>query len=89
MSEAWETAENLRTAMMGELAAISEYEMFARQTSYPQIRELFRHIANEERHHFAEEFRALLMIDPDQAQAYKDVFGGKGRPDHRGHHDHD
>ncbi len=84
MSEAWETAENLRTAMRGELQAINEYELFARQTPYPQIRDLLRHIANEERHHVAEEFRALLMIDPDQAKAYKDVFGG-GRP--HDHHD--
>ncbi|MDI6869775.1 MAG: ferritin family protein [Bacillota bacterium] len=82
MSEAWRTAENLRTALRGELAAISEYEMFARETPYPQIRDLFHHIANEERHHVAEEFRALLMIDPDQAQAYRDVFGGKAPHDH-------
>lgn len=76
------TAENLRTAMRAELEAISEYERFARETPFPQIRDLLRHIANEERHHVAEEFRALMMVDPDQAEAYKHVFGRK-------RHEHD
>lgn len=71
------TAANLRKALQGELGAITEYEMFAAEADHPHIRELFRHIANEERHHVAEEFRALLMVDPDQMQAYRDVFGAK------------
>jgi rubrerythrin len=71
------TAANIREALRGELAAINDYERFAMEAETPQLHDLFHHIANDERHHVAEEFRALMMLDPHQMQAYRDVFGGR------------
>ncbi|MGE5508780.1 MAG: ferritin family protein [Chitinophagales bacterium] len=71
------TVANIRKAMQGELGAINEYHEFAMAAETPEMHDLFHHIAMEEKRHLAEEFRALLMLDPEQMQAYRDVFGGK------------
>lgn len=74
MSESMRTAVNLREALRGELAAISEYDRFAVEAETAQMRELFEHIASDERHHVAEEYRALVELDPEQGRAFKEVF---------------
>lgn len=83
-SERYRTQANLREALRGELAAISDYDRFAREADTPEMRDLFRHISNEERHHVSEEYQALLMIDPEQAKAHREVFGG-ARPGREPH----
>lgn len=61
----------LREDLIGELQAITQYEQHAAQAVDPRVREVLRHIADEERHHVVELMRLISQLDPSQAQAFQ------------------
>jgi predicted heme/steroid binding protein len=77
MGESLRTLANIREALRGELSAINEYERFAREAESDEIRCLFYHIAADEKHHVAEEYRALVERDPDQTRAHAETLSAR------------
>jgi len=65
----------LRQNMCGELTAISDYEAHAATACDARLSALYRHIADEERHHVMEQLKELMRLDPRQAKAFLDIFG--------------
>lgn len=59
----------LRLATIAEYDAANLYEMMARLSSIPELAELFRDIAKEEKVHVGEFEFALKQIDPDQEES--------------------
>lgn len=59
----------LRRAINAELEAINMYEEIADNTEDPRIEKVFRHIAEEEKHHIAEFGITLRGEDDEQLDA--------------------
>lgn len=68
-------AAEIRKDIVSELQAINDYQEHAGRTENKEAQELFRHIADEERHHAMELLKLLLKIDPGQCRAFLDEFG--------------
>ncbi|MEW5847323.1 MAG: hypothetical protein AB2A00_00865 [Myxococcota bacterium] len=57
----------VRAFISRELDTISEYVAMAEAAEDPVVKELFIHVAREEKEHVAEGMRLLHALDPDQA----------------------
>ena len=66
-----ETLEAIRTDIVGELQAVSQYERHAAETNNPKAKKLWQSIANEERIHTGELFALLFELDPITLEKFK------------------
>lgn len=65
----------LREDLIGELAAINQYQRHAMETMDPRLREIFCHNMNDEKEHVAELMHAIMMLDPVQHRRMMEMMG--------------
>ncbi|HHV06870.1 MAG TPA: hypothetical protein GXX69_01455 [Firmicutes bacterium] len=65
----------LREDLIGELMAINQYQRHAMETDDPELRQLFCHTMNDEKHHVAEFMHAICQIDPVQRRFCREMMG--------------
>jgi hypothetical protein len=65
-SELLNDVARIRRVLARELETINEYEAFAQQSSHPEVRAFFAHLAAEEKEHVAEATQMLRMLDAAQ-----------------------
>jgi hypothetical protein len=65
-SELLSDVARIRRVLARELETINEYEAFAQQSSSPEVRAFFAHLAAEEKEHVAEATQMLRMLDSAQ-----------------------
>lgn len=58
----------LRQGMIAEIVAIDDYAKFLGETENKEVKSIFRHIMEEEKHHYALFLNALRAIDPKQCE---------------------
>jgi rubrerythrin len=57
-----DTVDVLTKSIVGELMAINKYQCFMVKAAFPEVRELFCHLMNEEKEHLAAFIKALFCI---------------------------
>ena len=65
----------LREDLIGELAAINQYQRHAMETMDPRLREIFCRNMNDEKEHVAELMHAIMMLDPVQHRRMIEMMG--------------
>ncbi|WP_346938545.1 ferritin-like domain-containing protein [uncultured Clostridium sp.] len=58
----------LREGLVAELVAINDYSHFIAITDNKELKELFHHIMEDEKRHYAMYLNALRCVDPEQAE---------------------
>lgn len=58
----------LREGMISELVAINDYTKFISATDNKEIKDLFHHIREEEKHHYMEFLDALRSVDEEECK---------------------
>ena len=67
----FQTTQNTRFDIMGELEAIIQYENHAKETNISLAKETFENIASEEKVHIGELFGLLFYLDPDSKKYFE------------------
>ena len=58
----------LREGMIAELVTINDYTSFISATDNKEVKELFHHIREEEKHHYMEFLDALRSVDEEECK---------------------
>jgi hypothetical protein len=64
----------IRAVLARELETINEYEAFAEDSSHPEVRAFFLHLAAEEKEHVSEATHMLRMLDAGQDAHFTKPF---------------
>ena len=62
----------LREGMIAEVVAINDYTRFISATDNKEVKDLFNHIREEEKHHYMEFLDALRSIDEEECELAKE-----------------
>lgn len=65
----------LREDLIGELAAINQYQRHAMEARDRRLAEIFCHIMNDEKEHVAMLMHAIMMLDPVQHRRMMEMMG--------------
>lgn len=64
--------ERIRLGIMAEMDAINLYKQLAEKANDNRVKDIFNHVAEEEKHHVAEFAHLLNLLDDEQVKANKD-----------------
>ncbi|NNB91671.1 ferritin family protein, partial [Corallococcus exiguus] len=64
----------IRAVLARELETINEYEAFAEDSSLPEVKAFFLHLAAEEKEHVSEATHMLRMLDKGQDAHFAKPF---------------
>lgn len=67
-----DTGTLLREGMIAEIVAINDYTRFISATDNKEVKDLFHHIREEEKHHYMEFLDALRSIDEEECKLAKE-----------------
>ena len=63
--------KNLREDLIGELAAINQYQEHIDETENQEVAKVLGHIRNDEKEHFAELTKIIRLLDNTQEEKFK------------------
>ena len=71
LDNTFQTTQNTRLEIIGELEAIIQYENHLNETNITLAKETFEDIASEEKVHVGELFGLLFYLDPDSKKYFE------------------